>query len=140
MLNFVNRKTTDKPYLITHQPIGDASTGYINVVENKQLPFEIKRVYWIYATPDNFIRGNHAHKTMQQVVFVINGRAEIVLEDTKGAQMQYILEEPGKGLFVPPLFWRKIKLEIGAVLLCLASEEYMENDYIRNYDDFRSYK
>ena len=126
-----------EPELIQLRKIGKPSLGYISVVENNDnIPFEIKRVYWTYFTPNHVERGNHAHKILQQLIVAVSGIIEFVLIDKKGNKQKYILDNPNIGLYIPEGYWREIKFSHSAVLLCLASEKYDEEDYIRNYEEF----
>lgn len=129
------------PTLIDFQEIGSSALGYITVAEYQgNIPFEIKRVYWTYYTPNNLIRGNHAHKKLRQMIFAVSGNIEFYLENQEGAKFQFKLDSPRLGLYIPSGYWRTIKLSHNAVLLCLASEVYTEHDYIRDYIDFLNYK
>ncbi|MGY2133427.1 sugar 3,4-ketoisomerase [Hymenobacter sp. HD11105] len=125
------------PSLINFSKIGSPSLGYISVAQNSNLPFEIKRVYWTYFTPDSVIRGHHAHHELEQIIFATSGRIEFTLEDIYGTEQHFVLDSPNRGLYVPRLYWRTIKFSHNAVLLCLASMEYSEDDYIRDFDEFK---
>jgi dTDP-4-dehydrorhamnose 3,5-epimerase-like enzyme len=117
--------------------IGDSTLGFISIAEFPKIsPFEIKRVYWTYFTPQNVVRGFHAHKELYQLIFAVSGSISFYTEDRLGNKKEFTLTEPNKGLFIPPLVWREIKFSHNAVLLCLASLEFAEGDYIRNYQDF----
>jgi len=100
----------------------------------QQIEFEVKRIYWVYSK-FNQRRGFHAHKELFQFLIVLEGRIEIMLSDTKNSQMFQLT--PGENLLICPGVWREFTaLEGDATLLILASEEYLEGDYIRNYDEF----
>ena len=117
--------------------IGDSTLGFISVAAfPKTSPFEIKRVYWTYFTPQNVVRGFHAHKDLQQLIFAVSGSISFYTEDRLGNKQEFLLTEPNKGIYIPPLVWREIKFSHNAVLLCLASMEFLEEDYIRNYEEF----
>jgi dTDP-4-dehydrorhamnose 3,5-epimerase-like enzyme len=132
------KQAFDPPALIEFGIIGALHEGYITVAEaQKNVPFEIKRVYWTYYTPQSIIRGFHAHKTLHQVIFAVCGKITFSVEDRARNKKSFTLEEPHVGLYLPPLSWREIQFSHNAVLLCLASEHYAEEDYIRNYQDFR---
>ena len=130
------------PHLVEFSKIGSPALGYISVGENSALPFAIQRVYWTYFTPDSVIRGHHAHHALEQLIFATSGRIEFVLEGLDGKSETFVLDSPNVGLYIPRLYWRTIKFSHNAVLMCLASMEYGEQDYIRNYADFKkiSYK
>ncbi len=130
-----------KPHEITFASIGKPELGYISVAQYEDLvPFEIKRVYWTYFTPNHIIRGNHAHKQLQQVIVAVSGIIDFTLEDAEGNKFEYVLDNPNKGIFIPEGYWRTIRFSHSAVLLCLASENYDENDYIRDYSAFKNEK
>lgn len=126
-----------KPHLLDLNKIGDSSLGYISVVENyENIPFEIQRVYWTYYTPQDIIRGGHAHLALEQVIVAVSGIITFTTEDLAGKKREFILDSPDKGLYIPNKIWRDIKFSHNAVLLCLASEKYIESDYIRDYKIF----
>lgn len=127
-----------KPYLIEFPKIGSSGIGYVAVAENSALPFEIKRTYWIYYTPETIARGHHAHYDLQQILIAVSGSIEFVLENVIGEKTIVHLDRPDVGLFVPKMHWRTINFSQNAVLLCLASTEYNEADYIRSFDFFKS--
>ena len=127
---------TKKPHLVPFSKIGSSPLGFITVAED--LPFEIKRVYWTYYTPHEVIRGQHAHKALEQFIFAVSGSIKLELEDLKGNKATFILDSPEIGLYIPPLHWRTIQFSHNAVLLCLASMPYEEADYIRSYSDFKN--
>ena len=102
------------------------------------IPFDIKRVYYIYNVASGIIRGFHAHKELQQILVCIYGSIEISLDDGHGNIETKILDNPSVGLYVGPSTWRTMKwLKDNSVLLVFASEHYNEDDYIRNYDEFK---
>ncbi|WP_426476887.1 sugar 3,4-ketoisomerase [Chryseobacterium sp. CBSDS_008] len=121
--------------------IGNSSLGFITVAESlKNVPFEIKRVYWTYYTPQDVMRGGHAHKKLQQIIFAVSGTIEFTTIDLQGNKKTFILDSPSQGLFLPKLIWRDIKFSHNAVLLCLASEHYEEDDYFRDFEEFKNFQ
>ncbi|WP_124639591.1 sugar 3,4-ketoisomerase [Amniculibacterium aquaticum] len=128
------------PHLITLDKIGSSDLGYITIAEAQQnIPFEIKRVYWTYYTPQDVVRGGHAHKNLEQVIFAVSGTITFNTEDKDGNREAFVLDHPSKGLYIPKLIWRDIHFTHSAVLLCLASEHYTEDDYFRNFTEFKEY-
>jgi hypothetical protein len=118
--------------------LGENATGYISVTEaEKNIPFSIKRVYWIYKTPADIIRGLHAHKELMQFIIGISGEIKLKCEYIDGSEEHFVLNSPSVGLFVPQMVWRNIIFSQEAVLLCMASHLYDENDYIRDYNEFK---
>lgn len=128
------------PKIIEFGKIGSPALGYITVAEQyKNIPFDVKRVYWTYYTPQDVIRGGHAHKNLEQVIFAVSGSITFNTEDLSRNKNIFVLDHPTKGLFIPKCIWRDIQFSHNAVLLCLASEYYIEEDYFRDYNEFLSY-
>jgi len=126
-----------EPKIIEFDKIGSAALGYITVAEQyKNIPFDVKRVYWTYFTPHDVIRGGHAHKELEQVIVAVSGTIIFNTEDINGKKQTFVLDHPTKALYIPKCVWRDIKFSHSAVLLCLASEYYFEDDYYRDYDEF----
>ncbi|WP_396185849.1 sugar 3,4-ketoisomerase [Flavobacterium sp.] len=121
---------------ILNIPKIENSLGNIAVIENDVIPFEIKRVYYLYDIPSSAIRGGHAHKDLQQVLIAISGSFDVVLKD--GTSVRTVtLNKPDKGLLIKYNIWRELEnFSSGAVCLVLASDVFHEADYIRNYDEF----
>jgi dTDP-4-dehydrorhamnose 3,5-epimerase-like enzyme len=113
--------------------------GNIAVIENDTIPFEIKRVYYLYDVPSSAKRGGHAHKNLNQILIALSGSFNVVLNDGKNKET-VTLNKPDKGLLITSNTWRELEnFSSGAVCLVLASEQFNEDDYIRNFDDFISY-
>ncbi len=123
----------------TFQPHGDGRGQLIALEELKDIPFQIKRVYYMYDTGEGVVRGHHAHKKLQQILICIHGSCKISLDN--GTERKVIpLEKPYEGLYVSNSMWREMyDFSPDAVLLVLASELYDESDYIRDYDEFLKY-
>lgn len=129
-----------KPSLIELEKIGNSSLGFITIANcNNFLPFEVKRVYWTYYTPNDVNRGGHSHKELNQIIFAVSGSISFNTEDRYGNKDLFVLDKPNIGLYLPNNIWRDIQFSHNAVLLCLASEIYKEDDYIRNYTEFRKW-
>ena len=114
--------------------------GYLSVVENGiDIPFDIKRIYYLYKVPE-VARGAHAHKELQQLLIATSGSVEVIMDDGK-EKKSYVLDKPWKGLLIAPGLWRDLEnFSNDAVVMCLASEKYDEGDYIRNYEEFLNFK
>lgn len=131
---------SNKPYIIDFSKIGSTDLGYITVAEAQiNTPFEIKRVYWTYYTPQDIVRGGHAHRKLQQIIFAVSGSIEFNTLDLEGNTNSFLLTNPSQGLYIPKLIWRDIKFSHNAVLLCLASEYYDETDYFRDFEQFKNF-
>lgn len=126
------------PHLIVFPKIGVPEIGYISVTEQQTIiPFEVKRIFWTYYTPESIVRGRHAHHFTEQILIAVSGRITVTTELIGGAIQTFRLEEPNVGLYVPPHAWHTMQYSHSAVQLVLASLPYNEVDYIRNYDEFR---
>jgi WxcM-like, C-terminal len=126
--------------IIEFPALGKSSLGFISVAEESiNVPFEIKRVYWTYFTPNDVQRGGHAHKELQQIIFAVSGVIYCTTEDSSGNKERFILDKPHLGLYMPTYTWGDIRFSHSAVLLCLASDIYKEDDYIRDYQEFQKY-
>ena len=114
--------------------------GYLSVVEGElDVPFEIKRIYYLYMVPE-VARGAHAHKELQQLLIATSGSVDVIMDDGT-FKKTFHLDRPWKGLLVPSGLWRDLEnFSGGAVLMCLASEKYEAEDYIRDYSDFLKFK
>ena len=106
------------------------------VEENRQVPFQIKRVYYLYDVPGGAVRAGHAHKSLHQFVIAIAGSFDIALDDGV-EQKQIHLDRSYYGLYIAPMTWREINnFSSGSVCVVLASDFYDESDYFRSYEDF----
>ena len=118
------------------QPHGDERGQLISLEEYNDIPFQIKRVYYMYDTGKNVVRGKHAHKTLQQILVCVHGSCKVLLDNGKEKKI-VLLEKPYEGLYISNDMWREMyDFSSDAVLMVFASEVYNESDYIRNYDEF----
>ena len=115
--------------------------GNISVVENGvTVPFDVKLVYYLYDVPGGESRGSHAHKDLSQLIIAASGSFRVTLDDGN-VKRSFILNRPYQGLYVKPGIWRDLDdFSSGAVCMVLASEVYTEDDYIRDYGDFLSFR
>lgn len=118
-------------------PIVHDQRGNLSVVEGGDLvPFDIKRLYYLYDVPGGATRGGHAHKNLRQLIIAASGSFDVVLDNGKTRQ-KFSLNRSYKGLYIPTMIWREIEnFSSGAVCMVLASEHYNESDYIYDYNDF----
>ena len=115
--------------------------GNLSVVENGiTLPFDVKRVYYIYDVPGGESRGAHAHKELSQLIVAASGSFKVTLDDGQ-VKRTFFLNRPYQGLYVKPGMWRDLEdFSSGAVCMVLASEVYQAEDYIRDYDEFLKFR
>ncbi|MFC6997626.1 sugar 3,4-ketoisomerase [Rufibacter roseus] len=123
------------PHLISFLQLTDATGTLVTTQDENNLPFEVKRVFWVYGTPVGKVRGGHAHRTTQEVLTVVNGSVRVETQHAEGQQV-FELTTPTQGLYIPPLCWIKVQPSEGAVICCLTSTLYDEADYIRQYEEF----
>ena len=133
-----------------HFTVFDCSLLYLPRIENRagnitpvhnqvDIPFEVKRIYYQYDIPSGESRGAHGHKRLEQLIIAASGSFEVMLDDGKNKKTM-LLSRPYVGLHIRPGMWREINnFSSGAICLVLASLEYSESDYIRNYDEFKGY-
>lgn len=115
--------------------------GNISVVENcKTVPFDVKRIYYLYDVPGGESRGGHAHKELQQFIVAASGSFDVIVDDGD-SKRTFTINRPYRGLLLVPGIWRELdNFSSGSVCLVLASHLYDASDYIRDYDAFLAYK
>lgn len=118
-------------------PIAHDQRGNLSVVEGGELiPFDIKRLYYLYDVPGGATRGGHAHRNLQQLIIAASGSFDVILDNGVSRQ-KFSLNRSYKGLYIPVMTWREIEnFSSGAVCMVLASEHFDETDYIYEYDAF----
>lgn len=122
--------------LVNMKVHGDNRGKLIAVEGNRDIPFDIKRVYWIFDTLPDEDRGMHAHKNMEQIIVAMDGACQFVLDDGKTRETVW-LNRPDQGLYIGKNMWREMKhFSYGCKLMVLASDYYDEKEYIRNYEEF----
>jgi len=134
-------KSTVFDCLVKALPKVHNRAGNITSVENQfQVPFDIKRVYYLYDVPGGSARGGHAHRELQQFIIAVSGAFDVLLDDGID-KITVHLDRPYTGLYIVPGIWRELlNFSSGATCLVLASQNYSEDDYIRDFDDFLKLK
>ena len=132
-------KTNNKGVQIISIPKIEERRGNLSVIENDTVPFDIKRVYYLYDVPTGSERGGHAHKDLQQFLVALSGSFDVILNDGKEEQI-VTLNKPFEGLLINSGIWRELRnFSSGSICLVVASEVYIEEDYIRDFEEFIDY-
>lgn len=122
--------------LIDFPVLGDERGALVALEANHQIPFDIKRVYYIYGTSQGVARGFHAHKALKQVAICLKGSCRFILDDGN-ERVELLLDNPAKGLLIKSFMWREMyDFSEDCVLMVLADQLYDESDYIRDYSEF----
>lgn len=126
-----------QPEIIELPKIIDARGNLSVIEESMQIPFEIKRTYWIYDVPGGEIRGSHAYHTLNEFIVALSGSFDIVLHDGE-KEFRFHLNRSYQGVLIPKLYWRKLEnFSTNSVALILADQEYDEKEYIRDFETFK---
>lgn len=129
-MSIVNCKIIELPKI--HHPSGNLTF----LEANRHIPFEIKRIYYLYDVPGGATRGGHAHRQLQQLIIAMSGSFDVLLDDGQEKQ-RYHLNRSYYGLYICPMIWRELEnFSSGSVCMALASEYYNESDYYRDYQTF----
>ena len=132
----LSSKLNSKPQVVNFREIGDARGLLVAIEGIKDIPFEIKRIYYIFNTKSQVRRGSHAHRNLNQVAIAVRGSCKFLIDDGK-CKSTFTLDHPSKGLLLSGFLWREMHdFSDDCVLLVVADQYYDENDYIRVYDDF----
>ena len=135
-----NRFIDDVEIISIPKIIDEEGRGKLSVIEKSIIPFEIKRVYYLYDVPSDAFRGGHAHKNLNQFMIPLSGSFEVKIDDGSNNK-KVMLNKPNQGLLIPSGIWREMdNFSAGSVCLVLASEFFDESDYFRDYNTFLNYK
>jgi dTDP-4-dehydrorhamnose 3,5-epimerase-like enzyme len=119
---------------------GNEQIGFIGVFENHpNMPFAVERVFWTFQTPEEILRGRHAHRKTEQVLIALQGIIRVTTEMPNGEVQIFTLDHPSKGLYIPPQCWHTMQYTGNAIQLVLASTSYNESDYLRDYQTYKSF-
>ena len=123
--------------IINFPKITDARGNLSVIEENRNIPFDIKRVYYLYDVPSGATRGGHVHKKCQQIIIALSGSFTVILDDGAN-RTSFFLNRPHYGLYISPGIWRELEnFSSNSIALSITSELFDENDYVRNYEDFK---
>lgn len=125
------------PQMLEFQQSGD-ERGHLVVVEgNEDIPFDIKRIFYIFGSDHDVVRGQHANKKTEFVLINVSGQCKVKVADGLGNEAVFVLNRPHTGVYLPVMVWKDMyDFSADSVLLCLASEHYDSKEYIRDYDSF----
>jgi dTDP-4-dehydrorhamnose 3,5-epimerase-like enzyme len=111
-----------------------------SITNGVEVPFDVKRIYYLYDVPGGNSRGGHAHKALHQIMIALSGSFSVTLDDGQNKKT-FMLNQPYQGLLIPPGLWRDLdNFSSGSICMVLASELYDEEDYFRNYQNFKDWK
>ncbi len=126
-----------KPFMLNFKQMGDERGQLVVIEQLKDVPFEIKRIFYIYGSDPDVVRGQHANRKTQFVLINLSGKSKVKTDDGKGNVQVFELNEPHIGVYLPTMIWKDMyDFSSDSVLLCVASETYDSNEYIRNFDEF----
>lgn len=130
-------KNIEKVKMLEFPQNGD-DRGHLVIVEGeKNIPFEIKRVFYIYGSDKDVVRGQHANRKTEFVLINVKGKSKVKIKDGEGNEIIFCLNRPHTGLYIPTMIWKDMyDFSEDSVLLCLASEHYNSSEYIRDYDEY----
>jgi oxalate decarboxylase/phosphoglucose isomerase-like protein (cupin superfamily) len=125
------------PQLLGFRKIADPRGNLTAVEGERDIPFAIRRVYWIYDVPGGAARGGHAYRTLEEVFVSLSGSFDLTIDDGRGSTIRQTLNRGYYGIYVPQMMWRRLSnFSTNAVCLIFASQHYDEADYLRDYDAF----
>ena len=139
-MKFMESRTTVFECNLIHLDQKGDRNGHITAVNNnEQIPFDVKRIFYLYDIPSGESRGAHAHKECHQFLVAASGAFEVLLDDGKTKRL-VLLNKPDIGLHIPPGIWSsEINFSSGSICLVLASHEYSEEDYLRDYNQYLNF-
>lgn len=133
------KSNIEKVKMLEFVEYGDEKGNLVVVEGNIDVPFDIKRAFYIYGSDPDIIRGQHANKKTEFVLINVAGTSKVKIKDGKGNEIIYSLNRPKTGLYIPSMVWKEMYDFSGdSVLLCLASEHYDDTEYVRDYDHYVS--
>lgn len=117
---------------------GDKRGWLVAIEENQDIPFAIRRIFYIYGSDDSVVRGQHANRRSEFVLINVRGSCRVRTVETNGEIREFVLEKPHTGIYIPRMVWKDMYgFSSDSILLCLASEHYDGEEYIRDFDAFR---
>ena len=135
----MSKKDFSKPYKVSFPQHGD-ERGWLVVVEgNKDVPFAISRIFYIYGSDKDVIRGCHANKKSEFVLVNVCGSCKVRTKNGMGYEETFIIDKPHEGIYLPKMIWKEMyDFSKDSILLCISSEKYDNTEYIRDYEEYLS--
>ena len=131
-------KNIEKIKILEFAEHGDEKGNLVVIEGNQDIPFEVKRVFYIYGSESGVIRGNHANLKSEFVLVNVAGKSKVKIKDGKGNEIVYCLDRPRMGLYIPSMIWKEMyDFSEDSVLLVLSNEHFDDNEYIRNYEKYQ---
>ena len=130
-------KYIEEPRII-HTPVFESNYGNLSVIDNTTgLPFQMKRLFYVYDNPVGSKRGDHAHKKLKEFILCLTGKIQVSNISLLGNKSSFILDTPDKGLYIPEKTWSyQLNLSENSIYCVIASDIYIEEDYIRKFEEF----
>ena len=123
--------------ILEFKELGDERGNLVAIEGNQDIPFEIKRVFYMYGTDDTMVRGQHANRRSQFVLINVSGSSKVKIDDGKGNVEIVSLDKPRIGIYLPPMIWKEMyDFSPDSTLLCLSDTHYDGTEYIRDYDEY----
>ena len=130
-----------EPYILHFEQTGDLASGFLATTQKASiLPFAVQRIFWVYQTPVSVKRGDHANKLTEEIMVAVSGVVTVETETLNGQKQIFELNNPTSGLYIPTYCWLTISFTPSTVLLCMASTDFDEADYIHDKTVFRSFQ
>lgn len=130
-------ETINSVRMLEFKQLGDNRGNLVVIEGNQEVPFDIKRIFYIYGSDCNVVRGNHANRNSEFVLVNVSGKSKVKVKDGLGNEIVFSLTRPHTGVYLPRMVWKEMyDFSEDSVLLCLSSEHYDEDEYIRDYSDY----
>lgn len=132
-----NKLLFQQPYMVQFSEHGDERGRLVVIEEISDVPFEIKRLFYIYGSDGNIVRGRHANRKSEFVLINVCGSCKVKTNDGLGNEKIFVLDKPNEGIYIPKMVWKDMyDFSSDSILLCIASEKYDDKEYIRDFDKY----
>lgn len=135
MKNEIKNNISQQPYIVQFSEHGDERGRLVVIEEISDVPFEIKRLFYIYGSDGNIVRGCHANRKSEFVLINVCGSCKVKTNDGLGNEKIFVLDKPNEGIYIPKMVWKDMyDFSTDSILLCIASEKYDNEEYIRDFE------